>query len=154
MFAVMYQDEGVGLAAPQVGVNVRLMVFNPEGSPSKRSEEVALVNPAIVSTSKNKVRGEEGCLSFRDDMGLILGDVDRAQSITIAAQDLDGKPFKLDLSGWTARIFQHEYDHLNGVLLCDRFVPESMALRKERFVGMEDRYAAAHPDTKIRRLKK
>lgn len=66
MMAVMYEDDGVGLAAPQVGLNVRLMVFNPEGDPDQADKEVVLVNPRIVSQSKRKQRGEEGCLSFRD----------------------------------------------------------------------------------------
>jgi peptide deformylase len=75
MFEVMYQDDGVGLAAPQVGVNVRLMVFNPEGVRGSGREYV-LANPRIISTSNTTERGEEGCLSFITDKGLILGDVD------------------------------------------------------------------------------
>ena len=66
MFSVMYADEGVGLAAPQVGMNIRMMVFNPAGTPTKSAQEVTLVNPRIIESSKKTEVGEEGCLSFRD----------------------------------------------------------------------------------------
>ena len=66
MLEVMYMDDGVGLAAPQVGVNVRLMVFNPTGLRERRNSEVVLVNPRVVSGSKRMEMGEEGCLSFKD----------------------------------------------------------------------------------------
>jgi len=152
MLAVMYEDDGVGLAAPQLGINLRLMVFNEEGDPAQKDKERVLVNPRIVSRSKKTDRGEEGCLSFRDAGGLLLGDVDRARDIRVRAQDLEGRRFELSLAGWTARIFQHEFDHLQGTLLADRFVPESLAAQRGRLVAMEDAFAAAHPGTEIRRL--
>jgi peptide deformylase len=72
MFEVMYQDDGVGLAAPQVGVNVRLMVFNESGDKNKKDLEVVLVNPRIISTSNDAKVFEEGCLSFPEMYGDVV----------------------------------------------------------------------------------
>eukprot|EP00193_Tetraselmis_chui_P022968 CAMPEP_0177777364 /NCGR_PEP_ID=MMETSP0491_2-20121128/15315_1 /TAXON_ID=63592 /ORGANISM="Tetraselmis chuii, Strain PLY429" /LENGTH=284 /DNA_ID=CAMNT_0019296433 /DNA_START=136 /DNA_END=990 /DNA_ORIENTATION=- len=146
MFEVMYQDDGVGLAAPQVGVNVRLMVFNPEGVRGSGREYV-LANPRIISTSNTTERGEEGCLSFITDKGLILGDVDRATMVKIKAQDENGAKFQLKLEGWTARIFQHEFDHLQGKLFvdADRMIAEDRAAAAEELQKLEAEFAALHP---------
>ncbi|DBB17934.1 TPA: Peptide deformylase 1B, chloroplastic, variant 2 [Trebouxia sp. C0006] len=113
MFAIMYRDEGVGLAAPQVGVNVRLMVYNPEGEKGKGREWI-LVNPRLISSGKGTESMEEGCLSFQDasiDL-YIRGDVSRPNTVKIKAQDETGAKVSLSLTDWQARIFQHEYDHL------------------------------------------
>ncbi|GJD10071.1 Peptide deformylase 1B, chloroplastic/mitochondrial [Galdieria sulphuraria] len=106
MFQVMYADRGVGLAAPQVGINQRLMVYNPTGKPSSFLSQVVMVNPKIVDCSDKKVVDLEGCLSF---------------------PGIAGKKIKLKLEGWQARIFQHEYDHLDGILFIDRMEPEERA---------------------------
>lgn len=120
MFLVMYAAEGVGLAAPQVGVNKRLMVYNQSGDPKKWLDEVVMVNPRITEFSEAKDIEAEGCLSFPD----MQGDVERSKWIKVEALSLKGKKIKKKFSGWEARIFQHEYDHLDGVVYIDRLTEE------------------------------
>eukprot|EP00968_Pinguiococcus_pyrenoidosus_P020062 scaffold2276_cov210-Pinguiococcus_pyrenoidosus.AAC.2 len=120
MFKVMYAAQGVGLAAPQVGVNKRLMVYNPEGDERKWVSEVVLVNPQIVARSEGTDEEEEGCLSFPEMSGV----VERNKWIKVEAQSLQGKKIKKKFQGWEARIFQHEYDHLDGVVYPDRLKKE------------------------------
>ena len=124
MFLVMYAAEGVGLAAPQVGVNKRLMVYNESGDKKKWLDEVVMVNPKIVEFSDATDVGTEGCLSFPD----MSGDVERSKWIKVEAVNLKGKKIKRKYAGWEARIFQHEYDHLDGKVYIDRLTEEG---RKE-----------------------
>ncbi|KAK9812791.1 hypothetical protein WJX72_003847 [[Myrmecia] bisecta] len=145
MFDVMYNgDDGVGLAAPQVGVNVRLMVFNPEGKDGK--EEYILVNPRIVSVNKGTDVMEEGCLSFPKT----FADVERPTTVKIKAQDVNGKKVSLTFRGWPARIFQHEYDHLQGTLFHDRMQPEALASIKPKLKQLETDFMQKHPGVQIR----
>jgi len=145
MLAVMYDDEGgardagVGLAAPQVGVNVRLMVFNPSGDASKPEEEVVLVNPRVTSTGGGLEVGDEGCLSFPG----VYGGVGRPVRAKVKAQALDGSPFKLTLEGFSARVFLHEYDHLQGVLFHERMEPEAVAAAGPVLRGLEEAWELA-----------
>lgn len=120
MLKVMYAAEGVGLAAPQVGVNKRLMVYNPSGDSTKWLDETILVNPKIVEYSDAKDSATEGCLSFPD----MSGDVERSKWIKVQAMNLKGRPIKQKFTGWEARIFQHEYDHLDAVVYIDRLSEE------------------------------
>eukprot|EP00571_Detonula_confervacea_P013148 CAMPEP_0172310326 /NCGR_PEP_ID=MMETSP1058-20130122/11426_1 /TAXON_ID=83371 /ORGANISM="Detonula confervacea, Strain CCMP 353" /LENGTH=266 /DNA_ID=CAMNT_0013023121 /DNA_START=56 /DNA_END=856 /DNA_ORIENTATION=+ len=124
MFLVMYGTVGVGLAAPQVGINKRLMVYNESGDSKKWMQETVMVNPKIVEFSEAKDVDEEGCLSF-PEMG---GDVERSKWIKVEAQNLKGKKIKKKFKGWEARIFQHEYDHLDGIVYVDRLTEDG---RKE-----------------------
>lgn len=103
MFKYMYEAEGVGLAAPQVGVNKRLMVYNPTGDKKRWLDEVVLVNPKIVEFSEAKETDIEGCLSFPD----MSGEVERSKWIKVEATNLRGKKIKRKYEGWEARIFQH-----------------------------------------------
>ncbi len=128
MFLVMYATEGVGLAAPQVGINKRLMVYNESGDKTKWLKEVTMINPKIVEFSEAKDVENEGCLSFPG----MRGDVERAKWIKVEAMNLKGKKFKKKFKGWEARIFQHEYDHLDGVLYPDRLTDEGKEEVKER----------------------
>jgi peptide deformylase len=123
MFLVMYAAEGVGLAAPQVGFNKRLMVFNESGDRKKWLEEVIMINPRIVEKSEATEVGIEGCLSFPD----MDGDVERAKSVKVEALNTRGKKITKKFTGWTARIFQHEYDHLDGIVYVDRLEEEGRA---------------------------
>lgn len=116
MFLVMYAAEGVGLAAPQVGINKRLMVYNESGDKKKWLNEIVMVNPKIVEFSEAKDVEVEACLSFPD----MNGKVERSKWIKVEAQNLKGKKIKKKFKGWEARIFQHEYDHLDGVVYIDR----------------------------------
>ncbi|GFP99733.1 peptide deformylase 1b chloroplastic [Phtheirospermum japonicum] len=110
MFDVMYRTDGIGLSAPQVGINVELMVFNPVGERGE-GEEIVLVNPRIKRFSKKIVPFEEGCLSFPG----IYADVERPDSLQVDAQDVTGAKFEVNLTGLPARVFQHEYDHLQAL---------------------------------------
>ena len=128
MFLVMYATKGVGLAAPQVGINKRLMVFNQSGDKKKWLEEVVMANPKIVEYSDAVDVETEGCLSFPG----MDGDVMRSKWIKVEAQKLNGKKMKKKFIGWEARIFQHEYDHLDGIVYPDRLEEEGKGLVKER----------------------
>lgn len=128
MFLVMYATQGVGLAAPQVGINKRLMVYNESGDSKKWLNEVVMVNPKIIQFSEATDVENEGCLSFPD----MRGDVKRSKWIKVEALNLKGKKMKKKFKGWEARIFQHEYDHLDGVVYPDRLTDEGKAEVKER----------------------
>lgn len=120
MLLVMYAAEGVGLAAPQVGINKKLMVFNESGDKTKWLNEIVLVNPCIVDSSEGTDVEREGCLSFPG----MNGEVERSKWIKVEALSLKGKKIKRKLTGWEARIFQHEYDHLDGRVYIDRLTEE------------------------------
>ena len=111
MFDTMAEADGVGLAAPQVGVSSRLFVINIKGV-----ERRAYVNPQIIETSIETDTAEEGCLSIPG----VWHDVQRPARITVQAQDLEGKAFTVKAEGLLARAIQHETDHLNGILFIDR----------------------------------
>ena len=128
LFLVMYATQGVGLAAPQVGINKKLMVYNPSGDKTKWLDEVIMVNPKIVDFSEATAVESEGCLSFPG----MNADVERSKWIKVEALNLKGKKTKKKFKGWEARIFQHEYDHLDGILYPDRLTEEIKESVKER----------------------
>ncbi|GMI36392.1 hypothetical protein TrRE_jg11938 [Triparma retinervis] len=121
MFLVMYAANGVGLAAPQVGVNKRVMVYNPSGDKTKWMEETVFVNPKVTTTSEARSVDEEGCLSFPG----MQGKVERPKWIKVEGMNLKGKKLKKKFTGFEARVFQHEYDHLDGVCYIDRLVDDN-----------------------------
>lgn len=110
MFIAMEHYRGIGLAAPQVGHSLQLMVIATPGQPT------AYLNPKIIKTSLRKVTMEEGCLSLPG----IFGEVRRPEKITVCYYDLAGAKHEESLEGMVARVYQHEVDHLNGVLFTDR----------------------------------
>ncbi len=117
MIDTMRAAPGVGLAAPQVGVSRRVIVVEYEDPEAGIPHQLyAVVNPEIVAFSKATEVGVEGCLSIPG----IVGEVERALTVEVRGVDRRGRPFSLRPSGWLARIFQHEIDHLNGVLFTDR----------------------------------
>jgi len=128
MFLVMYAAGGVGLAAPQVGINKRLMVYNPSGDSKKWLDETTLINPRIVEYSDAKGVETEGCLSFPE----MNGDVERSKTIKVEAMNIKGKKLKKKFIGWEARIFQHEYDHLDGTVYIDRLTEQEHAKVQDR----------------------
>ncbi|KAM1565641.1 hypothetical protein ACFX1Z_044420 [Malus domestica] len=111
----LHRTDGIGLSAPQVGINVQLMVFNPVGERGE-GEEIVLVNPRVTRYSQKTRPFNEGCLSFPG----IYADVVRPETVKIDARDIKGARFTVSLSGLPARVFQHEFDHLQGVLFFDR----------------------------------
>jgi len=116
MLMIMYATDGVGLAAPQVGFNKRLMVYNPTGDKSKWLNELIIINPTIATFSKRLELDQEGCLSFPGIHGNIL----RSDWIKFEALNLKGRKIRKKVVGFEARIFQHEFDHLEGKLFIDR----------------------------------
>lgn len=113
MFEIMYQLEGMGLAAPQVGWNARIFVMNHTGRPE---DEQVFINPIIIEESGELREMEEGCLSFPGTTGAVT----RKSKVLVKAQNLDGSYFKLEAEDWPGRCIQHEIDHLLGILLIDR----------------------------------
>jgi peptide deformylase len=136
MIETMREAPGVGLAAPQIGQSIKLTVIetlpeiDDDGNEIEGSRDLYVItNPEIVWTSRKTVEGIEGCLSIPG----YLGEVERFESIRVRAQDRHGKKIKLRLNGWTARIFQHEIDHLNGVLYIDRLTDQENFWTEEEF---------------------
>ena len=118
MIATLHGESGAGLAAPQVNVSkqVILVEFGSEEDDSIPPTLYVTLNPKITRFSKELVLGAEGCLSIPN----LMGEVERADEIVVEGQDRHGEPLKMKLRGWVARIFQHEIDHLNGILYTDR----------------------------------
>lgn len=155
MFDLMYAANGVGLAANQVGIPLRFFVFNPSGERELREEEHVFINP-VIRNRKGSVVGEEGCLSLPS----LFGDVRRAETIVIEAFNLEGEELRGTLEDLPARVFQHELDHLDGVLFIDRLSAEGRAALDARLGEMQavwrSRQAAGEvpPDEEIlRRLR-
>lgn len=137
MMAAMYDEVGCGLAAPQVGIELKLLVLNPSGDKNDKAGELALCNPKITK-KKGREFGEEGCLSFPG----MHAEVERWVSITVEYQDLDGKPQKLEASDFLARVIQHEMDHLDGVLYVDRLTASEKLRVKSQLQDLEAEYRA------------
>lgn len=119
MLETMREEGGVGLAAPQIGQSIRLIVIEyPEDDTAEDSPMAIykLVNPEIVWKSETMVKGVEGCLSIPG----VVGEVERAESIKVKARGISGRKTEIAASGWLARIFQHEIDHLDGICYVDR----------------------------------
>lgn len=137
MVETMHAAPGVGLAAPQVGLTVRLAVVDL--TVGKEPEELrVLVNPEVLEAEGKEVE-EEGCLSIPG----LLDKVERPARVRVRAQDVDGAPFELVAEGWLARAVCHEVDHLDGVLFTDRL----RGLRRERAKRQLRRLAATHEVT-------
>ena len=114
MTETMYDEVGIGLAAPQVGISLRLIVIADEEGRGVQ----ALLNPAIVEQG-GETTGEEGCLSIPG----VFAPVARSAWVKVEAQDVNGRPLALNARGLRARVLQHEIDHLDGVLFIDRVDP-------------------------------
>jgi len=119
MFEIMYEFRGVGLAATQVNLPVRLFIANPSGD-KEEGPELVFINPVIVKANGSAV-AEEGCLSLPG----INGEVKRNKSLQINAYDMSGNEINTAIDGFLARIIQHEIDHLDGVLFIDRMTEEA-----------------------------
>lgn len=115
MIETLRDAPGVGLAAPQVGISQRLIVVEYAENEDQKPKLYVVINPEIVKASEEKEMGVEACLSIPG----VAGEVERYQSILIKGLNRLGKPVKIKASDWMARIFQHEIDHLEGVLFTD-----------------------------------
>ena len=139
MIETMRDAPGVGLAAPQVGISDRLIVVEYfENEEAEEAEDEAkkkvwvMLNPEIVKASDEKVMGVEGCLSIPN----LVGEVERYEAIQIKGLNRRGQPMRVKAQGWLARIFQHEIDHLNGVVFTDLatrvWLPETEEEKEDR----------------------
>ncbi len=136
MFAAMYEAPGIGLAAPQVGVGLRLCVIDLQ--PENVKTPLVLINPSIIAASEDFVTREEGCLSLPNQ----YADVTRPARVRVRFHDLAGKSQEIDADGLFAACLQHEIDHLDGILFIDRLSPlkRNMILRR---LAKEQRQKAA-----------
>lgn len=124
--ALRRENDGVALAAPQIGKSLRIFIvsgktlaqlYNKEASEASEDlEDLVFINPELIKLSKKKKSMEEGCLSLR----WLYGRVERSEKASIRALDEKGKPFAMGASGLLSQIFQHEMDHLNGILFIDK----------------------------------
>ncbi len=129
MVETMYLGDGVGLAGPQVGLSLRIFVMDWGEGPVK------VINPEIIEMSDEKVVDEEGCLSLPD----IFENVERAKWIKVRYQDENANFVERTFEDYPARIFQHEYDHLEGILFIDRISPAKRALLKQKLIELAKR---------------
>lgn len=134
MLQLMREAAGVGLAAPQVGLSWRLFVANPTGQPV---DDQILINPRLTEVDRATDRAEEGCLSIPD----VTAVVSRSKRVTIEAMNLDGQLFTMPGDGLMARIWQHELDHLDGVLIVDRMAEIDRMANKHLLSDLESTYA-------------
>ncbi len=136
MLELMFTSKGVGLAAPQVGLDRRILVYNPEGDPEQPEANRILINPVIVSRDGDKSLYEEGCLSFPG----IYAEIERPDRCTVEAYDIKGNRFEQEFSGFESRVVQHEYDHLEGILLVDRMSPADKLKNRAALAELVERY--------------
>ena len=144
MIDLMHEAPGIGLAAPQVGLDWRMFVchvppFEDDGPedvtdpPSSHPTPMVCINPVLSDFSRDLEPYEEGCLSLPE----ILGNVRRPTVCTLDALDIDGKPFTMRAQGLLARCWQHEFDHLEGVLIIDRMDPAGKMKNKRAIRDLE-----------------
>jgi peptide deformylase len=146
MFERMYASNGVGLAAPQVGLRKRILVLNPTGEPE---DGLALVNVTIKDRFGPETTFDEGCLSFPE----IYAEVVRPESCKVSAFSPDGTPVEGEFDGFTSRILQHEYDHLEGILLVDRMSPAEKHRNRAALAELVENYRSRHPAPTAKRGK-
>lgn len=135
MFELMREHRGVGLAAPQVGQNVRMFVMNHTGEPG---DDRVYINPTLTDASGEE-ESEEGCLSLPE----IRVNVARHEQVRIRALDLEGNPVDQTEAGFITRVWQHEFDHLNGTLLIDRMGPVAKMANRKKLKELEEEFKAA-----------
>ena len=133
MFETMYKEEGIGLAAPQVNIQQRIITIDLD---SEKSNQIGLMNPEILERS-GETGIEEGCLSIPGFRGL----VPRKEKVTVKALKRDGNEFTLEADGLLAICIQHEIDHLNGVLFVDYLSPLKRNRIKEKLIKLQKQVA-------------
>ena len=152
MFELMYEHRGIGLAANQVGLPLRLFILNVTSDRNQPEREQVFINPEIVKRHSS-VHEEEGCLSFPG----LYGHVQRAKRIRIKAFDLDGNDVEVEADDLLGRALQHETDHLSGRLFIDTFDPKTLATSQAALKEFEAEYLRGQgageipPDDQIRR---
>ncbi len=145
MFETMENANGVGLACPQIGKNIRMFVAEADDDIKR-----VFINPQIIATSDDSVPYEEGCLSVPQ----VYENIMRPSKVTVQAQDQNGKKFTLEAEGLLARIIQHENDHLEGVIFIDRGDADFAKKTAEQFAKRAERAAqkAAEKEAKAKKI--
>lgn len=144
MLDLMYEAHGIGLAANQVVLPYRLIVLNAASDPEQKELERVCINPVILD-KKGAIEGDEGCLSFPD----LFQKVRRAKTVQVQYYDLDGRLIELTTSDLEARAFQHEIDHLDGVLFIDKMGPLARLASRNPIRDFEDEYRKAQEKGEI-----
>jgi peptide deformylase len=136
MFATMYNAEGIGLAAPQIGISSRILVIDLRREEEEDDEQIVLVNPRLTWRSDDSKKESEGCLSIPG----LEEVVERHAEVRVEGQDSRGEPVKLKADALLARALQHEIDHLDGVLFLDRVSPlkRRMLVKKWKKIEAEE----------------
>ncbi len=134
MFATMYHAEGIGLAAPQIGISQRIIVVDLRVEENEEPRSVALVNPKVVWASDEEDKESEGCLSIPG----LEEVVKRPVSVRVEGQDPDGKDVVVEADGLFARALQHEIDHVDGILFIDRVSPLKRKMLLKKWKKLED----------------
>ena len=143
MFLLMREHRGVGLAAPQVGVNLRVFVMNATGQPE---DDRVYVNP-VLTEAEGEEEAEEGCLSLPK----LNVNVWRAKKMRMDARRVTGEAVQEEATGYLARIWQHEFDHLNGTMLTDRMGPVAKLANRKLLRDLEEQFAIANGTLKRKR---
>ena len=143
MLALMREHRGVGLAAPQVGLNIRMFVMNATGEPGG---DQIYINPQL-SEAEGSEEAEEGCLSLPG----VNANIIRDKLVKLRARDLAGKIVEREANGFVARVWQHEFDHLNGVLIIDRMGSVAKMAHRKTLKELEEKYEEQHPPKKGKR---
>ena len=147
MLELMRAAKGVGLAAPQVGINRRLFVLNPTGEPG---DDRIIVNPELSELDGSET-SEEGCLSIPE----LRVQIDRSAHARLQGFDVHGEPIDITAEGYLARIWQHEFDHLNGIMLTERMGLVNRTLHRGLLRELEQKYAEANPEpVAVKKIKK
>ncbi len=133
MFETMYDARGVGLAAPQIGVSLRLSVVDITGD---KQNQMVIINPEIIA-SEGKQKFEEGCLSVPGAYDTVI----RAEKVTVKALDRNGNPFEIKAEGLLAECLQHEIDHMNGKLFIDLLSPLKKAMARKKLEKFKRQHA-------------
>ncbi|KTD66872.1 MULTISPECIES: peptide deformylase [Legionella] len=134
MFETMYDAHGVGLAAPQIGVGLRLSVIDIMGD---KQNQIVIINPEIIASEGQK-KFEEGCLSVPGAYDTVI----RAEKVTVKALDRNGNPFEIQADGLLAECLQHEIDHMNGKLFVDLLSPLKKAMARKKLEKFKKRQQA------------
>ncbi len=137
MFETMYNSDGVGLAAPQVGSSLRIFVLDADNMMDDDEEKpgpMAFINPEIVEKKGMKIPMDEGCLSIPE----VTDKVIRPETVVIRYKDEDFEDQEIEASGWLARVIQHEYDHLEGILFIDYLSVFRKRMHKADLKEIED----------------
>lgn len=138
MLELMYEARGVGLAATQVALPWRMFVYNPTADPEKREHEHVILNPVILE-KRGSQDESEGCLSFPG----MYHKVRRARAVKVRYHTLTGNQVEIDATDFLSRIFQHETDHLSGILFIDKLGPIGRLAARQNLARMEAEYRYA-----------